>query len=138
MYEKSTTIRGKHSEKDIISKCIIPSLLFRGYSLDDIKEEYSFRFQGRTLRADIVIVDKNKKPFMVIEVKKCDKEVLKGLNQAMDYACVLGIELVFSTSGEYFLSYNRETGKKEELFLLDFPRKEDFAYLMFDEQKEEF
>lgn len=126
MYEKSRTINGKYSEKDIITKCIIPSLLFRGYKLDQIKEEYSFSSNKKQYRADIVITKRDSLEILaIIEVKKDDKDLYSGLSQAMVYASILGVFNIFSTAGEDFLMYDRESGMKKNLFLLDFPTYEE-------------
>lgn len=124
------------SERDICSKFITPAIIAAGWDLNNqIREEVSFtngrvivrgklHTRGEQKRADYILYYKPNIPIAVIEAKDNKHSVGAGMQQALNYAEILGIPFVLSSNGDGFLLHDR-TGMAEkteqELALDAFP-----------------
>lgn len=113
------------SERDIITKYIIPSLQDAGWDIHtQIREEYYFtdgriyvrgslHKRGKRKYGDIVLFYKPNIPVAIIEVKENNHSPRKGLQQAIDYAEILDIPSVYSTNGDSYIQYDRSDTQEE-------------------------
>lgn len=121
------------SERDICSKFITPALCAAGWDeMQQIREEVGFTkgriivrgklvTRGKPKRADYILYHKPNLPIAVIEAKDNTHALGDGLQQALEYAEILGIPFVFSSNGDGFVFHDR-TGMaavKEETLALD-------------------
>ncbi len=107
------------SERDIITKFIIPSLVKAGWNVEtQIREEVFFTdgriyvkgnktARGERKRADIVLYYKANIPIAIIEAKDYSHSIGAGIQQALDYAQILDIPVSFSSNGDGFLEHDR-------------------------------
>ena len=121
------------SERDICSKFITPALGQAGWDgLHQIREELSFTkgriiVRGKTVtrdtakRADYVLYFEPNLPIAVIEAKDSTHPVGAGLQQALDYAEILGIPFVFASNGDGFVFHDRtgQAAVREQTLALD-------------------
>jgi type I restriction enzyme R subunit len=128
------------SERDICSKFITPAVIAAGWDLNNqVREEVSFtkgrvivrgklHTRGEQKRADYILYYKPNIPIAVIEAKDNKHRVGAGMQQALNYAEILGIPFVFSSNGDGFLLHDR-TGMadktEQELALDAFPSPTD-------------
>lgn len=107
------------SERDICSKFITPAVRKAGWDeMQQIREEVSFTkgriivrgrlvTRGKAKRADYVLYHKPNLPIAIIEAKDNTHAVGDGLQQALEYAEILGIPFVFSSNGDGFVFHDR-------------------------------
>jgi type I restriction enzyme R subunit len=121
------------SERDICSKFITPAVRQAGWDdILQIREEVSFTkgriivrgrlvTRGKAKRADYVLYHKPNLPIAIIEAKDNTHTVGDGLQQALEYAEILGIPFVFSSNGDGFVFHDRTglAAVKEETLALD-------------------
>ena len=121
------------SERDICSKFISPALERAGWDrLHQIREEVSFTkgriiVRGKTVtrgtakRADYVLYYKPNLPIAIIEAKDNTQPVGAGLQQALEYAEILGIPFVFASNGDGFVFHDRtgQAAVREQTLALD-------------------
>ncbi len=128
------------TERDIVTKFIIPALVAAGWDLHtQIREEVTFtkgriivrgklHIRGATQRADGIIYYKPNIPIGVIEAKDGSHTVGAGMQQALTYGDTLDIPFVYSSNGSGFLEHDR-TGQSDpverELTLAAFPSPEE-------------
>lgn len=128
------------SERDICSKFITPAMIAAGWDLNNqIREEVGFtkgrvivrgklHTRGEQKRADYILYYKPNIPIAVIEAKDNKHSVGAGMQQALNYAEILGIPFVLSSNGDGFLLHDR-TGMadktEQELALDAFPSPTD-------------
>ena len=128
------------SERDICSKFITPAIIAAGWDLNNqIREEVGFtkgrvivrgklHTRGEQKRADYILYYKPNIPIAVIEAKDNKHSVGAGMQQALNYAEILGIPFVLSSNGDGFLLHDR-TGMadktEQELALDAFPSPTD-------------
>ena len=109
----------KMSEEDIRAMVLVPKLIERGWkAISQIKTEYKItdgeiKFVGKKAvrsrkcqRIDILLRKDMSTHLAVIEVKRNDKAVGFGLQQAMDYAKKINVPLAYSSNGDGFVEYN--------------------------------
>lgn len=121
------------TERDICTKFITPALRQAGWDeMQQIREEVGFTkgriivrgkliTRGKPKRADYILYHKPNLPIAVIEAKDNTHALGDGLQQALEYAEILGIPFVFSSNGDGFVFHDR-TGMaavKEETLALD-------------------
>lgn len=124
------------SEQDIRSKYILPAILQAGWSLEkQIREEVFFTdgriyvkgqksARGIRKRADYILYYKPNIPLAIIEAKDNTHSVGSGIQQALDYARILDIPVVFSSNGDGFIEHDRSgysATVERELALGQFP-----------------
>ncbi len=128
------------SERDICTKFIIPAIKDAGWNIDtQLREEVSFTdgriyvkgnktARGEKKRADIILYYKPNIPVAVIEAKDNNHSVGAGMQQALHYAEMMDIPVVYSSNGDGFLEHDKTnaTGKVEQELGLDrFPSPEE-------------
>lgn len=119
-------VNGHLSERDIITKYILPSVEKSGWDKQtQIREEYSFTAgrifvkgkqtqRGKRKRADIILFYKPNIPVAIIEAKDADHPTGAGIQQALDYAETLDIPVAISSNGkEFLIQYRRNCGPTE-------------------------
>jgi len=124
------------SERDICTKFITPALNDAGWDIErQIREEVTFTDgrvyvkgnltkRGKKKRADYILFYKPNIPIAIIEAKDNKHSIRAGIQQAMDYAKILDIPVVFSSNGDGFFEHDQtlSTGQLErELKLNEFP-----------------
>jgi len=124
------------TERDIVTKFIIPSLKKSGWDIQkQIREEVYFTNgriyvkgnktkRGKARKADIILYYKPNIPVAVIEAKDNNHTIGSGMQQGLDYANTLDIPVVYSSNGDGFLEHDRSNylGTIErELSLDNFP-----------------
>lgn len=87
------------SEENVKIKIVIPLLQFLGY---DIISNMDFEFIG----ADIVIVDENNTPVLIIETKAWEQQLSYYLNQCLEYTLKLKTPLILISSGQHTCLYS--------------------------------
>ncbi|WP_407283261.1 DEAD/DEAH box helicase family protein [Methanolobus sp. WCC1] len=128
------------SERDICTKYITPAIKKAGWNLHTQVREEVFLTNGRVIvdgqtvsrgtrkRADYVLYYKPNIPLAIIEAKKNEYEVGKGMQQALDYTQMMDLPFAFSSNGDAFLfhdlSGNSEFVEKE-LSLDSFPSPDE-------------
>ena len=113
------------SERDVISKFILPAITNAGWSLESqVREEVSFTdgrifvkgkttVRGERKRADIILSYKPNLPIAVIEAKDNKHYVSDGIQQALAYAETLDIPVAISSNGDGFsIRYRKGCGPK--------------------------
>jgi len=128
------------SERDIISKFVIPALINAGWNLEtQIREEVFFTDgrlivkgdktdRGERKRADIVLYYKPNIPVATIEVKDNSHSIGSGIQQSLDYAETLDIPVAFSANGDGFLQHDRSgysSSIEQELSNEQFPSPDE-------------
>jgi type I restriction enzyme R subunit len=124
------------TERDIVTKFIIPALVAAGWDLHtQIREEVTFtkgriivrgklHTRGATQRADCLLYFKPNIPIGLIEAKDANHAVGAGMQQGLNYGATLDIPFVYSSNGSDFLEHDR-TGQSDpverELSLETFP-----------------
>jgi len=115
------------SERDIVSKIILPSIINAGWNLESqIREEFSFTdgrifvkgrmaVRGKQKRADILLYKKPGLPIAVVEAKDNNHYISDGIQQALSYATILDIPVAISTNGDgYSIHYRANCGPKDD------------------------
>jgi type I restriction enzyme R subunit len=131
------------SERDIVTKFILPALERRGWDLQSqVREEYTLatgrvivkgrheqaRLRGKPKRADVVLFYKPNIPVAVIEVKDNNHTLGAGIQQALEYAELLDVPLAYSTNGDAFLESDLTGTAKQierEISLHSFPSPDE-------------
>ncbi|MCQ2286956.1 MAG: DEAD/DEAH box helicase family protein [Bacteroidales bacterium] len=111
------------SERDIITKYIIPSITSAGWVLESqIREEVNITsgrifvkgkttVRGERKRADIVLYYKPNIASAVVEGKDNNHNVSDGIQQALDYAKTLDVPVAISSNGDGFtIQYRNNCG----------------------------
>jgi len=112
------------SERDIISKYILPAIEQSGWNMQtQMKEEVSFTdgrifVKGRKTkrgirkRADIILYYKANIPVAVIEAKDNNHAAGAGMQQALEYAEMLDIPVAVASNGDRFvIQYRNNCGQ---------------------------
>ena len=110
------------SERDIITKQILPAIAQSGWTQSQIREEVTFTAgrifvqgrqsrRGKKKRADIILYYRPNIPVAVIEAKDESHPLGAGLQQALDYAETLDIPVAIASNGSGFvIQYRRNCG----------------------------
>ena len=114
------------TEADTCRKYVLPKLYAAGWTDDQINEQKSFT-DGRIVvvgnkarrrpskRADYLLRYARDFMLAVIEAKAAYKLPGDGLQQAKDYAEVLGLKFAYSTNGHGIVEFDYTTGREREL-----------------------
>lgn len=106
------------NERDICTKFITPALRAAGWDeLLQIREEVRFTAgrivvrgklvaRGKGKRADYLLYYKPNIPLAVIEAKDNSHGVGDGMQQALEYASILGVPFAFSSNGDAFVFHD--------------------------------
>jgi len=108
----------KISEADTRANYIDPQLKNSEWKTENIIREYYFtdgrklfgNTRGKRLFLDYLLRYNNTN-IAIIEAKREDEHPTKGLQQAIDYATKLKIDIVFSSNGKQIYEYDLRTGK---------------------------
>jgi type I restriction enzyme, R subunit len=124
------------NEADTCRKYVVPQLQVAGWDTDphSIAEQRSFtdgrivvagtkprRLAGK--RADYLLRYTRDVPIAVVEAKADYKTAGDGMQQAKDYAEILGLKFAYATNGESILEFDYLTGAERKVAL--FPSPDD-------------
>lgn len=115
------------SEADTCRKFVLPKLYAGGWTDDQISEQRTITagrlilVEGATTpprkrgkRADYLLYYRRGYPIAVVEAKASFKKPGDGLQQAKEYAEMLGVKFAFSTNGKGIIEHDYLTGKERE------------------------
>ena len=114
------------TEADTCRKYVLPKLYAANWSDDQISEQKSFT-DGRIVvggakpsrrpqkRADYLLKYRRDFTLAVVEAKSVYKNPGDGLQQAKDYAQILGLKFAYSTNGKGIVEHDFFTGKDNDL-----------------------
>ena len=134
--------KNKQSESDTVDKFIRPAIVQAGWhTFEQIYAQYPLRagrvvVRGKTARrdqstvlfADFVLCFKPNIPLAVVEAKKSRLSVQSGMQQAINYAELLGVPFSFASNGDGFVFRDATlaTGVLEQNLTLDqFPSPQE-------------
>lgn len=126
------------SEEDIKLRYITPSILDKGWSVENITMETkvkltdgkinlrgNFVARGKAKFADYVLYYNRATPIAIVEAKDANHTVAHGLQQAKEYAQMMNVPFAFSSNGQGYQEYDFLTGKERSLPINQFPTKEE-------------
>ncbi|KCZ71637.1 helicase, type I site-specific restriction-modification system restriction subunit [Candidatus Methanoperedens nitroreducens] len=114
------------TEADTCRKYVLPKLYSAGWSDDQISEQKIFT-DGRIIlagdkgirkkqkRADYLLKYRRDFSIAVVEAKSAYKNAADGLQQAKEYAEILGLKFAYSTNGKGIVEHDFITGKDTDL-----------------------
>ncbi|MBN1452205.1 MAG: DEAD/DEAH box helicase family protein, partial [Anaerolineales bacterium] len=123
------------TEADTCRTYIVPRLYAAGWEDDFISEQLVLtpgrivplgerkHFRKEGLRADYVLFIRNNIPIAVVEAKAEYKQPGDGLQQAMQYAEMLGVKFAYSSNGKGIVEHDYLTGRERDL--AQFPSPEE-------------
>ncbi len=122
------------TEADTCRKYVLPKLYKAGWSDDQISEQKTFTDgriivignkvrRGKPKRADYILRISKNFPIAVVEAKAAYKNPSDGLQQAKEYAEILGLKFAYSTNGHRIVEHDFITGMEREL--QEFPSPEE-------------
>lgn len=137
------------SEEDIKLRYITPSILDKGWSVEDITMETkvkltdgkinlrgNFVSRGKAKFADYVLYYNRATPIAIVEAKDANHTVAHGLQQAKEYAQMMDVPFAFSSNGQGYQEYDFLTGKERPLSMNQFPTKEELYARFISESNE--
>lgn len=137
------------SEEDIKLRYITPSILDKGWSVEDITMETkvkltdgkinlrgNFVSRGKAKFADYVLYYNRATPIAIVEAKDANHTVAHGLQQAKEYAQMMDVPFAFSSNGKGYQEYDFLTGKERYLSMNQFPTKEELYARFISESNE--
>ena len=122
------------TEADTCRKYVLPKLYAAGWNDDQINEQKSFT-DGRIVvvgnkarrrpskRADYLLRYTRDFMLAVVEAKAAFKLPADGLQQAKDYAELLGLKFAYSTNGQGVVEFDYITGREREIEVFPTPAK---------------
>lgn len=126
------------SEEDIKLRYITPSIIDKGWSVDNITMETKVKLtdgkinlrgnlvsRGKAKYADYVLYYNRATPIAIVEAKDANHTVAHGLQQAKEYAQMMDVPFAFSSNGMGYQEYDFLTGKERYFSMDQFPTKED-------------
>lgn len=126
------------SEEDIKLRYITPSIIDKGWSVDNITMETKVKLtdgkinlrgnlvsRGKAKYADYVLYYNRATPIAIVEAKDANHTVAHGLQQAKEYAQMMDVPFAFSSNGLGYQEYDFLTGKERYFSMDQFPTKED-------------
>jgi len=114
------------TEADTCRKYVLPKLYSAGWNDDQIREQKTFT-DGRIVvvgdrcirkkqkRVDYLLNFKRDFPTAVVEAKAAYKKPGDGLQQAKEYAEILGLKFAYSTNGKGLVEHDFTTGKDTDM-----------------------
>ena len=137
------------SEEDIKLRYITPSILDKGWSVEDITMETkvkltdgkinlrgNFVSRGKAKFADYVLYYNRATPIAIVEAKDANHTVAHGLQQAKEYAQMMDVPFAFSSNGQGYQEYDFLIGKERSLSMNQFPTKEELYARFISESNE--
>lgn len=126
------------SEEDIKLRYITPSIVDKGWSVDNITMETKVKLtdgkinlrgnlvsRGKAKYADYVLYYNRATPIAIVEAKDASHAVAHGLQQAKEYAQMMDVPFAFSSNGMGYQEYDFLTGKERYFSMDQFPTKEE-------------
>lgn len=113
------------TEADTCRTYVVPKLYAAGWTDDQISEQKSFT-DGRIVvvgdkprrrpqkRADYLLRYRRDFPIAVVEAKSIYKKAGDGLQQAKDYAQILGLKFAYATNGHGIVEHDFLTGRDND------------------------
>ena len=134
------------NESETCDSYITPALYDSGWNTSNqciIRREFPItagRIQGpgqrgSSLRADYVLVHRNKK-LAIIEAKKWDLSLTEGVQQAKDYAQRMHIRFTYSSNGQGFWEIDMLTGEEKSIPISEFPTPDQLWEKTFEREDE--
>ena len=120
------------TEADTCRKFVLPKLYAAGWTDDQISEQKTFT-DGRIVltgtkfirrpqkRADYILRYSRDFPLAVVEAKAVYKNAGDGIQQAKDYADILGLKFAYSTNGHGIVEHDFQTGRDNDLEVFPSP-----------------
>ncbi len=119
------------TEADTCRKYVLPKLYAANWTDEQISEQKSFT-DGRIVvgtkpirrpqkRADYLLKYRRDFTLAVVEAKAAYKKPGDGLQQAKDYAQILGLKFAYSTNGHGIVEHDFTTGKDNDLEIFPTP-----------------
>ncbi len=114
------------TETDTCRRYVLPKLYAAGWTDDQITEQKTFT-DGRIIvagskvrrgpqkRADYLLKYRRDFPIAVVEAKSIYKKPADGLQQAKDYAQILGLKFAYATNGTGIVEHDYITGRDNDL-----------------------
>ena len=126
------------SEEDIKLRYITPSILQKGWSVEDITMETKVKLtdgkinlrgnlvaRGKAKFADYMLYYNRATPIAIVEAKDANHTVSFGMQQAKEYAQMMDIPFALSSNGQGYQEYDFLTGKERSFSMDAFPTKEE-------------
>src|SRR5712691_2334568 len=114
------------TEADTCRKFVLPKFYAAAWTDDQISEQRSFT-DGRIVaigskekrlpqkRADYLLRDRRDFTVAVVEAKAAYKKPADGLQQAKDYAEILGLKFAYATNGHGIVEHDFVTGRDNDI-----------------------
>src|SRR5574341_1751767 len=114
------------TEADTCRKYVLPKLRDAGWTDDQLREQKYFT-DGRIIvtgrkhvrkpgkKTDYLLYYRPDYRIAVVEAKAAYKKPGEGLQQAMEYAEILGLRFAYSTNGHGIVEHDYATGKQQSL-----------------------
>jgi len=126
----------QYTEEDIKNLFVTPALEHAHWSKQQMHMEYPFTagevvIQGRMVRrkagkrADYLLDAADNYPVAIVEAKSGSHQPDDGLQQAIEYAQVLGLLFAYSSNGQMFVEHDISTGKMRTFPMDTFPTPEE-------------
>ena len=114
------------SEADTCRRLITPQIYEAGWVDNQIFEQKTFTDgriiiigdkikRSRQKRADYILCYRRNFPLAIIEAKSINKSASDGLQQAKEYASILGVKFAYSTNGEEIIEHDFYSGLDSEM-----------------------
>ena len=123
------------TEEDVKHQFITPALHQR-WKPEQIRMEYqitdgqvilkgNLHTRAKPKKADYVLFSSAADPLAIVEAKDQKHLPGYGIQQAKEYAAMLGVPFAYSSNGECFVEYNFLTGIERAISMNDFPGEEE-------------
>jgi len=121
------------TEEDIKNRHITPAIEQAGWDKEQTFMEYFFTNgqvivrgnsvkRGKRKKADYLLTYKGSGiPLAIVEAKDNTHSLGDGMQQALEYACILDIPFAYSSNGSGFLEHDRAKGTERIISLDEFP-----------------
>jgi len=130
MLEHNLHFNDNDSEADTCRKDVLPKIYASNWTDEQILEQRTFTDgkivvlgrkakRKKAKRFDYLLRYSQNFPLAIIEAKVKYKEAADGIQQAKDYATILGLKFAYSTNGSDILEFDFLTGIEKEI--LKFP-----------------
>ncbi len=114
------------TEADTCRMYVLPLLHEAGWTDEQIAEQRTFAdgrvvvvgekcWRGKQKRADYILRYRRDFPIAIVEAKAAYKNPADGLQQAKDYAKILGLKFAYSTNGHGIVEHDFVTGRDNDL-----------------------
>jgi len=132
------------TEADTCRKYVLPKLYDAGWTDDQISEQKTFTDgqilvsgdrvrRGKPKRADYLLRIGKNYPIAVVEAKAAYKTAGDGMQQAKEYARILGLRFAYATNGHEIIEYDDTTHLEQQVETFPSPT-ELWSRLKEDEQ----